>query len=78
MADPASRTPAAVEARTICRPLLISLDRRGRDHLTLCDPQGEHHMTLDALIAAIQGFERAIALDPAYSPAYGGLASLTC
>jgi serine/threonine-protein kinase len=67
-------TPAGNEAREICRPLLLSLDRRGRDHLTLRDPHGEHHMTLDSLMAAVQGFERAIALDPTYSPAYGGLA----
>jgi len=70
----AARTRAANEARRICRPLLISLDRSGRDHLTLRDPQGEHHMALEAVTAAVQGFERAIALDPTYSPAYGGLA----
>ena len=68
------RSPAANEARQICRPLLNVLDRRERDHLTMRDPEGERHLPLDDLMAAVRGFERAIELDPGYTPAYGGLA----
>jgi TolB-like protein len=69
------RSAAANEARQMCRPLLIALDRRGQDNLTMRDPTGERHMTMESVMAAVHGFERAIALDPSYSPAYGGLAS---
>jgi TolB-like protein len=68
-----AHTAAANEARRICRPLLNALDRRERDHLTIRDPEGERHMPLDELMDAVRSFERAIVLDPTYSPAYGGL-----
>ena len=72
--DATVRSPAANEARQICRPLLNVLDRRERDHLTMRDPEGERRLPLDDLMAAVRGFERAIELDPGYTPAYGGLA----
>ncbi len=74
LADETARTPAANEARRISRPLLISMDRGERDHLLMHGGDRRHQMTLDAVMAAVHGFERAIALDPGYSPAYGGLA----
>jgi TolB-like protein/Tfp pilus assembly protein PilF len=73
-ADATVRSPAANEARQISVPFLTALDRRGVDHLTMRDPEGQGHRSIEDLMAAVHGFERAIAVDPGYTPAYGGLA----
>src|SRR5262249_32121017 len=67
-------SPAAKQARKLDSQGRAAIAKVQGDYLLARQPDGEAHAPLITIMQAISDFEQAIALDPRYASAYGGLA----